>query len=328
MNKQKIEAWVLQVIDRVNSKQSFPEDFYVEVKRDWPDDMPKAARQIAGHSNSARGEQILWLIGIDEEMGVVPIRPTEFADWYSRLEAQYDGVAPEIQVLPVPTPAGQIIALLIETDRAPYVVKNPTYGSVAGERARFEVPWRYAHDTRSASRAELLQLLIPIQDLPYCDLISGALKLIESPNEKTGSLDHLWALDVKLFIVPISNERIVISETNVAGSVSFPGHELLTFEKWEITHLNPIDVRQSLEGAVFFDNPIILRLMGDQRKKLESYETGTARIVVSVRPLLAERTITLDKMFRPIKPIPGSIAMWALSGAPLPWEQSSYSRTS
>jgi len=58
MKKQQIEAWALRVVDQVNRQQAH-EDSLVELKTEWPADIHKAARQIAGHANSAHGEPVL-----------------------------------------------------------------------------------------------------------------------------------------------------------------------------------------------------------------------------------------------------------------------------
>jgi hypothetical protein len=67
MRKHEIESWALSVIDRVRSGAA-NEDSRVELKREWiaPD---RAARRLAAHANSALGEPILWLIGVDQKSG-------------------------------------------------------------------------------------------------------------------------------------------------------------------------------------------------------------------------------------------------------------------
>lgn len=65
MNSRQIESWALRVIDCVKNGQP-NEDFLVELKTEWID-TKKAARIIAGHANAARGENILWLIGVNEK---------------------------------------------------------------------------------------------------------------------------------------------------------------------------------------------------------------------------------------------------------------------
>lgn len=65
MRQIEIEAWVLRVIEQVKRGQS-NEDSRVELKARWIEP-EKAARQIAGHANAARGDKILWIIGLDEK---------------------------------------------------------------------------------------------------------------------------------------------------------------------------------------------------------------------------------------------------------------------
>lgn len=65
MRPVEIESWALSVIQQVESRQP-NEDARVEMKTNWIEHF-KAARQIAGHANAARGDPILWLIGVDQD---------------------------------------------------------------------------------------------------------------------------------------------------------------------------------------------------------------------------------------------------------------------
>jgi hypothetical protein len=80
-----LESWALRIIECVQSAQP-NEDSRVELKKEWPDPV-KAARRLAGHANSARGESILWLIGIDEKEGVTGITQNDLADWYAQVKS-------------------------------------------------------------------------------------------------------------------------------------------------------------------------------------------------------------------------------------------------
>lgn len=84
MRNSEIERWSLDVIRRVEGQQPV-EDSRVELKRAWPSDYPKTARRIAGHANAARGEPILWLIGVDETAGVLGADYAEFSGWFSQV---------------------------------------------------------------------------------------------------------------------------------------------------------------------------------------------------------------------------------------------------
>ena len=65
MKQHQIEVWVLDIVEKVEDGQPV-EDSRVEFKSDWiPPE--KAARRIAGHANAARGENTLWVIGLDEK---------------------------------------------------------------------------------------------------------------------------------------------------------------------------------------------------------------------------------------------------------------------
>lgn len=68
MRSAEIERWALEIARRVENQQPV-EDSRVELKRAWPTNYANAARRIAGHANAARGEAVLWLIGIDETGG-------------------------------------------------------------------------------------------------------------------------------------------------------------------------------------------------------------------------------------------------------------------
>src|SRR5262249_53745692 len=95
-----IETWAIRVIEQVEAKQPY-EDARVELKAEWTDPQ-KAARQIAGHANAARGEPILWLIGVDKDRGVTGADYNELANWYPQVQSQFDALAPRLVDVNVP----------------------------------------------------------------------------------------------------------------------------------------------------------------------------------------------------------------------------------
>ncbi|MCI0427906.1 MAG: hypothetical protein L0Z46_07830, partial [Nitrospiraceae bacterium] len=205
MRAQDIEAWVLQIVDRVKNGQPI-EDVRVELKSTWPDDPKKAARQIAGHANSARGEAILWIIGLDEEKGaVLGAAYNELARWYPAVQAEFDGLSPDLTSLNVPTTNTTVVALLFETERVPYVVKNPVFGTPGGGPVSLEVPWRENNATRTANRSDLVKLLVPVAKLPALEVMEATLRAI---HQTSGA--YTWRLDVKLYVVPRSDSQVVI----------------------------------------------------------------------------------------------------------------------
>jgi hypothetical protein len=96
MKGQDITDWALKVIDSALSGQP-TEDSKVELKASWPD-VKQAARRLAGHANASYGDNILWVIGVDQKAkSVVGADSKELATWYPQLQKEFDGnVAPHL----------------------------------------------------------------------------------------------------------------------------------------------------------------------------------------------------------------------------------------
>ncbi len=201
MRPVEIESWVLAVIQQVEDGQP-NEDARVEMKAEWIDSF-KASRQIAGHANAARGDPILWLIGVDQETGVVGVDHKELATWLPKISSRFDGVAPDISDINVPYRNKTVVALLVSTERAPFVIKNPDFGSKSGVSIAFEVPWRDGTTTRTATRSDLIQILVPKLALPEIELLDTELSL--SKHDK-----YRWYLKMELYITPKIGSFVVI----------------------------------------------------------------------------------------------------------------------
>lgn len=224
MRSAQIEKWALDVMDRVQAKLPI-EDARVEVKAKW---IPaqRAARRIAAHANAARGEPVLWLIGVDEKKGeIIGAEREELANWFSAVEAEFDGLAPALTDMVVPIDGKVVIALLFETDRAPFVVRNPKGTGVA----TLEVPWREGTKTRSAKRSDLIRVLVPVQRIPDMEVLGG--ELIVEP-QTDGQLG--WSLSMELYVVPMTDDRIVV-----------PKHRCeCDFEVVDIQQRTPMKIRR------------------------------------------------------------------------------------
>lgn len=205
MKKNEIEYWALSIIERVNKRQPV-EDDRVELKSTWIEPA-HAARRIAGHANAARGEDILWLIGVDEKDGVKGVDYKDYAKWFSTVASQFDeNLAPEGIFVNVPYEGSTVLAILFETDRAPYVVKNPSGGSI-----QFEVPWRSNTSTKTANRGQLLQILLPPQNIPKIELLSGQLT-------RQGAEEWHWNLRMELYV-----------SSNIKAPLVIPFHQCEAF---------------------------------------------------------------------------------------------------
>jgi hypothetical protein len=156
-----IEAQALQAIEAVLAGGRV-EDDRIECKANWPEE--HRVRQLAAHANTASGEPIIWLIGVDEkEHKVTQPGKMDPADWWARMSKRFDQVVPDMLDVTVHIGEGRTVtALAFTTDQAPYVI---TTGSEQGRVDR-EVPIRVATRTRSAHRHELLRLLLPAITLP------------------------------------------------------------------------------------------------------------------------------------------------------------------
>jgi len=159
MKPQEIELWARDIVDSVLDGQPV-EDSRIELKAKWIE-AEKAAPRLGGHANASRGENILWLIGVDERnSSLTNVDTTEKGDWYKSVEKCFDGFAPRLLVdVNFKVNGNAIVALYFDTaTEAPFVVKNPIGGF-----PEYIVPWREGTALRAARRENLLRILVPIQ---------------------------------------------------------------------------------------------------------------------------------------------------------------------
>ncbi|HEX8181155.1 MAG TPA: hypothetical protein VF525_16540 [Pyrinomonadaceae bacterium] len=214
MRINEIENWARTIIARVKDGQSV-EDHRVELKADWPDPRD-AARRIAGHGNATHGEAILWLIGVDEKRGVTGASLVDVASWYPQVESQFDDHAPGMRSVNFSVDGGAVVALLFETERAPFVVKNPH-----GGYPEFSVPWRAGTRLRAARRDELLRILSPLHQLPSLDVVGAALEV----GTPSGTRSQVWGAAIKVFVTPKNGSRLVVPFHRCKGELTFMPHQ-------------------------------------------------------------------------------------------------------
>jgi hypothetical protein len=204
MKPREVEVWAAQVLAQIDAGTSF-ESSLIELKTDWIDPQ-QAARRIAAHANSARGNPILWLIGVDEKRGIVGAPPTELAKWWAQVRAEFDHVAPQLVDVPVAWQGLTVFALGFLTDLAPYVVRNPQFGKPGGGPVRFEVPWRHGTSTESADRTQLLLLLAPTPKLPQFEILEGEIGITRS--NLGGVTRAEWFLSMLIYVTPRSRTEL------------------------------------------------------------------------------------------------------------------------
>jgi len=312
MKAHQIENWALRVVDRVEGHQPI-EDSRIELKSIWPTDFAKAARRIAGHANAARGEPVLWLIGVDENTGVHGANYEEFADWYSGIRSQFDeAFAPPVTEINVPYNGKTIVALLFDTERAPFVVKNSVYGSSGGGPVSLEVPWREATAIRSATRADLITLLVPIQDVPGCESLGG--RLIANTTEVPGKIR--WFLELWLYLHPKNNQRIVIPEHRCEITFEVPGcvprtyfHEV-DFLVYPRSNMTEVNSGVQIEGA----GPLALHAW--RTTHLQPHNVANAQITATLIPASSERPILITDTLYPTPLEPETFGYWTRNDPP------------
>ncbi|GAA1718173.1 hypothetical protein [Dietzia cercidiphylli] len=203
MQKQQVETRVADQVARVLAGGQ-AEDDYVECKGEWYGDHRKSARQIAGLCNAARGDEAMWIVGVDEDAHQLrPLPTTEHSNWWAQVRKHFaGGVAPELDTLVVPVADGSVVALVFTTDRAPYAVK------VAEHQVSLEVPWREANSTTTATRSQLLRLLVANAGTPALELIDPVVSCISSDTatfeadlfvsatERAMLPNHRWSLSI------------------------------------------------------------------------------------------------------------------------------------
>jgi hypothetical protein len=218
MTRTEIEGWALRILDAL--KKGAPhEDSRVELKREWIEPN-KAARRIAAHANAAGSEPILWLIGVDQANGVVGAKHVELSNWWSRVQAEFNELAPEMTDLVVNIDGHTIVALLFTTDRAPFVVK------AAGDL--LEVPWREGTRTKSAKRSNLVRMLAPTTRLPSFEILMGSFTI----RKKTvGEIEYLVCrASMEIYVVPADDRRVVFPVHNAKLILDLrPGGRPLAF---------------------------------------------------------------------------------------------------
>jgi hypothetical protein len=131
----------------------------------------------------------------------------ELSNWYSKIESCFDELAPRMIPLNITIDEKIVMALLFETDRSPFVVKNPS-----GKNPDREVPWRENTATRTAKRSDLIRLLSPLEKIPEIEIININLSAsIGGEDSRTGNyIDDELRINCDLYIYPKSQERVII----------------------------------------------------------------------------------------------------------------------
>lgn len=216
-----IEAHILNLVEAARRGAApDPSDGLTSVFRSWPQATPFVARRLAACANAARGRDILWLVGFDSTRprakGADPL-PADA--WIARISEHFEGIAPRISAIQVPIndkPRRVMVALQVETGRAPFVVR--------GSGRRLETPWFDAGAVRSARRLELVQMLSPLQELPAFEILEADLSVYKNPHVSAAArATFRWTLDAAVYVMPQADARVVIPLHRCRGTVLISG---------------------------------------------------------------------------------------------------------
>jgi hypothetical protein len=227
MDTSEIEAWTLEVVDRMKAGAQL-EDRRVELKRQWPTppdvDYPRAARQLAGLANANHPEPVLWLVGIDEQTRqVVGANAIETTTWWNGVGSCFDGDPPDLDDLVVTVDGNTIVALCFETSAAPFVVKSPSHGTVTGHYIASEVPWRDGTMVRSIRKHELRTLLAPRLTAPEVRANSAMLSLQESMGPGSEFAPR-WSGSMTWTVESLVSKRVTLPIHRMTLQIEIPDH--------------------------------------------------------------------------------------------------------
>lgn len=215
-----LEARVLELVEAARAGNP-PDlsDGLTSLFRTWPKPDAVAARRLAACANFARGRDLLWVMGLDSTLGVKGADPSPAEAWIARISEHFDGIAPRISVLQVPIsdkPKRAVVALQVETGRAPFVVCGP--------RKALETPWLEDGAVRSARRLELVQMLSPLQELPALEILEADLSFYRNPHVSAAArATFRWTLDAAVYVMPQADARVVIPLHRCRGTVLIVG---------------------------------------------------------------------------------------------------------
>lgn len=227
MNRpRQLEYRALTLLDALAAGQPLANaDPQAALFRAWPGPPRQAARRLAAQANAARGRDVLWLIGVEPATGAVRGADRgRFDDWLAGLLPFFDGLAPSVTAFNVPAgsrqgklPPKQVVALHVETDRAPFVIRG------GGRAGTMEVPWLDAgrSEVRPAGRIDLIRLLSPLHDLPQLDILEAELTFYKNPHPTYASKAAFrWTFDGSIYVMPRADDRMVVPLHRVRGGLT------------------------------------------------------------------------------------------------------------
>jgi len=245
----------------------------------------------------------------------------ELADWFATVKAQFDGLAPQLTDVIVPVKTGAVVALLFETDRSPFVVRNPVFGQQGGGPVQFEVPWRENTSTRTATRSELIKLLSPLQKLPDFAILSATLNAEESEFKQIDNSKQLrWSLETEIYVVPRAESRVVIPYHKLSTSFEIGegpikttpmGTSIVLSRETRMLGIDTGFIRTT-ESELIIDGPGKIRLNASAVTPVFEILSSPVRVNLVLEPAGAEVAAYLSASLTNIPATGFAVAKWKL----------------
>lgn len=220
-----IELRAIKVLEQLK-RSEFREDSRVELKRELGDEY-RTARRIAGHCNASRGDMVLWIIGADEELGVVGWSAPDFAEYLPKVWSYFADGHPACTEVSFVFDGLPCVALAFSTSRAPYLVKNPSCGLEKGVVIEREIPWRDGTRIRTANRDEVIRLLLDHTLTPQIEFFRGYVsraELVEA-NRPPAEDEALLNLQIEFYAMPRDDQPVVIPVHRIFAKLTDHGNE-------------------------------------------------------------------------------------------------------
>ncbi len=275
-------------------------------------------------------------VGLDEEKGVCDPAPVDLASWWAQVEACFDGPAPGLRDLIVRTEDGPVHALYFDGARTPFVTKNPTFGSPGGGSVEREVPWREGTRVRSATREDLIRLLVPTLRLPEIEILDATVQGHEDSEsrkrrmeaEDPNSIDEVfdWQLHVTTYVTPPHGELVVLpihrthvvvrlgseGPSKVVEYVSYAAPGWGTFNE---RHIDSVSVETtSSEAIVHLPGRLNVRGRFTHAFK-EVLHAEALTLTFSVQPIHTDRVLQVDARLLLVSSDEKGVLKWELEPA-------------
>lgn len=220
-----IELRAMKVLEQLK-RGEFREDSRVELKRELADEY-KTARRIAGHCNASRGDMVLWIIGADEEQGVVGWNAPDFAEYLPKVWSYFSDGYPSCTEISFLFDGLPCVALAFSTSRAPYLVRNPSCGSEKGVVIEREIPWRDGTRIRTAKRDEVMRLLLDHTLTPQIEFFGGYVSRAEfvDASRPPAMGEALLNLQIEFYAMPRDELSVVIPLHRISAKLTDHGNE-------------------------------------------------------------------------------------------------------